>query len=191
MDIFVGEMSFLKDQGVWGKDDTRTYSIQNIREVRQDIWPERMPLYQPWVTRAPRTQAFATFYIRRDGKKYSVESSAGDLFTVFSLVGGFVSLSTLLVGYFVYTFSSKFYLISLMRKLYHVENLPEITKLREGEVPLIKKRCFLCLDVAKYCSVRRKCCMKQAEEWDNQVEETKMSRSLFTHVERRREHFIR
>ena len=121
-----------------------------------------MPLYQPWVSRVPRTQAFATFYIRRDSKKYSVEMSAGDFFTWFSLVGGFVSLTTLLVGYFVYTFSSKFYLASVLRKLYHVKNLPKMTELRENQDPTSKKRYLLCLDVAKYCVGRCKCCKKGA-----------------------------
>ena len=98
----------------------------------------------------PRTQAFATFYIRRDNKKYFVESSTGDLFTVFSLLGGFISLTTLLVGYFVYTFSSKFYLTSILRKLYHVKKLPEMTELRESKDPQPRRcRYLLCLDVAK------------------------------------------
>ena len=45
VDVFVGEMNFMKDQGIWGKEVTPTYTIKDIREIRQDIWPERMPLY--------------------------------------------------------------------------------------------------------------------------------------------------
>ena len=94
----------------------------------------------------PRDQSYASFYVRRDFNKLTMERDVVDLMTQISLVGGFSSITYFLFSYFVSFFSSKLFVASLLRKLYHVKGFPDLTKDRRQED---RSSNFCCTDFFK------------------------------------------
>lgn len=113
--------------------------------------------------------------------------------TQISLVGGVSSLTSIIIAFFVSIISKKLFLASMLRKLFHVKNFPDLTKARHHKY--FSGHSYRCDDFLKSIFNTLNCCGfkpgKMSSEWNCQVKDEQDGRNMWENVERRRDKILR